>query len=41
LELFARAQRRGWSQWGNELDDYSPERFSAAPYGVQRKVATA
>jgi N6-adenosine-specific RNA methylase IME4 len=40
LELFARTQRPGWSQWGNELDDYTPERFSAAPYGVRAKVAT-
>ncbi|MFM9890750.1 MAG: MT-A70 family methyltransferase [Rickettsiales bacterium] len=24
LELFARGQRENWSQWGNEVDDYSP-----------------
>lgn len=34
LELFARTARVGWTQWGNELNDYTPERFSSAPYGV-------
>ncbi len=24
LELFARGQRKGWEQWGNEVEDYSP-----------------
>ena len=24
LELFARGQRKGWDQWGNEVEDYSP-----------------
>jgi len=24
LELFARGKRPGWSQWGNEVDDYKP-----------------
>ena len=24
LELFARGQRAGWDQWGNEAEDYSP-----------------
>lgn len=24
LELFARGQRKGWSQWGNQVDDYNP-----------------
>jgi len=23
LELFARGQRKGWEQWGNEVEDYS------------------
>ncbi|XWX03228.1 MT-A70 family methyltransferase [Aggregatilineales bacterium SYSU G02658] len=23
LELFARGQRPGWVQWGNEVDDYT------------------
>jgi N6-adenosine-specific RNA methylase IME4 len=41
MELFARAQRERWIQWGNELEHYTPERFSAAPYGVRPKVATA
>ena len=25
LELFARGNREGWSQWGNEVDDYKPD----------------
>lgn len=24
LELFARGQRKGWDQWGNEVEDYYP-----------------
>ena len=24
LELFARGQRAGWDQWGNQVEDYSP-----------------
>jgi len=24
LELFARGQRKGWTQWGNEVENYSP-----------------
>lgn len=24
LELFARGQRKGWHQWGNEVENYSP-----------------
>jgi N6-adenosine-specific RNA methylase IME4 len=24
LELFARGQRKGWHQWGNEVEDYKP-----------------
>jgi N6-adenosine-specific RNA methylase IME4 len=24
LELFARGQRVGWKQWGNEVVDYAP-----------------
>ncbi len=34
LELFARNERPGWTQWGNELGAYEPERFSNAAYGV-------
>jgi N6-adenosine-specific RNA methylase IME4 len=42
LELFARTARPDWVQWGNELDEYTPQRFSSAPYGVRHaKVATA
>lgn len=25
LELFARGQRKGWSQWGNQVGDYAPD----------------
>ncbi|MDP8205738.1 MAG: MT-A70 family methyltransferase [Candidatus Electryonea clarkiae] len=25
LELFARGQREGWSQWGNEVENYKPD----------------
>ena len=24
LELFARGQKQGWDQWGNEVEDYNP-----------------
>lgn len=24
LELFARGNKKGWTQWGNEVDDYKP-----------------
>jgi N6-adenosine-specific RNA methylase IME4 len=34
LELFARSHRDGWTQWGDELGQYRPERFSNAMYGV-------
>ena len=33
LELFARSERPGWLQWGNELGSYEPT-FSSAGYGV-------
>jgi N6-adenosine-specific RNA methylase IME4 len=32
LELFARAPRAGWSQWGNELDSYLAKRNVARGY---------
>jgi N6-adenosine-specific RNA methylase IME4 len=34
LELFARSARDGWAQWGDELGQYDPTRFSNAMYGV-------
>jgi N6-adenosine-specific RNA methylase IME4 len=34
LELFARNPRDGWAQWGDELGEYEPGRFSNAAYGV-------
>jgi len=24
LEMFARGKRKGWAQWGNQVDDYTP-----------------
>lgn len=29
VELFARTARPGWVQWGDELGDYDPRRFSS------------
>ncbi len=34
LEMFARSPRKGWTQWGDELGEYDPARFSNAMYGV-------
>jgi len=25
LELFARGKREGWTQWGNQVEDYEPD----------------
>lgn len=33
LELFARTERAGWTQWGNEIGSYEPT-FSSPAYGV-------
>jgi N6-adenosine-specific RNA methylase IME4 len=38
LELFARNDRPGWVQWGDELGSYQP-RFSTAAYGVPAEAA--
>ena len=40
LELFARSERPGWQQWGNELGSYEPA-FSSAAYGVPRSAAAS
>jgi N6-adenosine-specific RNA methylase IME4 len=40
LELFARAERPGWSQWGNELGTYEPT-FSSAAYDSDRQLPLA
>jgi N6-adenosine-specific RNA methylase IME4 len=40
IELFARSEREGWHQWGNELGSYTPA-FSSPAYGVRPAVATA
>jgi len=34
LEMFARNERPGWHQWGNELGSYAPD-FSSAGYRAQ------
>ena len=39
LELFARAPRDGWTQWGNEVDTYLARRRVAPPYRGSRKTA--
>jgi N6-adenosine-specific RNA methylase IME4 len=39
FELFARCHRDGWSQWGDELGQYEPSRFSNSLYGVQHRAA--
>lgn len=38
LEMFARSERPGWTQWGDELGSYQPQRFSNAAYGVPVEV---
>jgi N6-adenosine-specific RNA methylase IME4 len=34
LEMFARNERQGWHQWGNQLGSYQPG-FSSASYGAR------
>jgi N6-adenosine-specific RNA methylase IME4 len=42
LELFARTERAGWHQWGNELGSYEPaafsSRYSRAPVPAQLAI---
>ncbi len=38
LELFARERRRGWRQWGNEVDSYVSPGYPA--YAARRKPQT-
>lgn len=40
IELFARAPREGWRQWGDELGSYEPA-FSTPAYGVGPSAVTA
>jgi N6-adenosine-specific RNA methylase IME4 len=40
VELFARNEREGWHQWGNELGSYQPA-FSAPAYGVKPSALSA
>jgi N6-adenosine-specific RNA methylase IME4 len=39
LELFARAERKGWSQWGNEVTTYIEQRRMIRGYSRPEKVA--
>jgi N6-adenosine-specific RNA methylase IME4 len=39
LELFARGQRRGWMQWGNQVQDYVPTWSTYANHSQSQKVA--
>jgi N6-adenosine-specific RNA methylase IME4 len=39
LELFARGQRAGWDQWGNQVEDYSPSWPTYANHS-QQNVST-
>ncbi len=40
IELFARSEREGWHQWGDELGSYEPA-FSSPAYGVQPSAVSA
>jgi len=40
IELFARNEREGWHQWGDELGSYQPG-FSSPAYGVRPSAITA
>lgn len=38
LELFARGKRKGWNQWGNEVEDYSPSWATYSNHSQQNIV---
>ena len=38
LELFARGKRKGWHQWGNEVEEYSPSWTTYANHSQQKIV---
>jgi N6-adenosine-specific RNA methylase IME4 len=38
LEMFARAKREGWSQWGNELESYPETQYHRIKTGKTYKV---
>jgi N6-adenosine-specific RNA methylase IME4 len=38
LELFARGKRKGWSQWGNEVEDYSPSWATYSNHSQQNVI---
>lgn len=38
LELFARGKRKGWHQWGNEVENYSPSWTTYANHSQQKVV---
>ncbi len=41
LELFARGQRKGWTQWGNEAEEYSPSWPTYANHSQQKVISLA
>jgi N6-adenosine-specific RNA methylase IME4 len=38
LELFARGKRKGWDQWGNQVDNYAPSWATYANHSQQKIV---
>lgn len=38
LELFARGKRKGWDQWGNQVDNYAPSWPTYANHSQQKIV---
>lgn len=38
LELFARGQRPGWTQWGNQVEDYEPSWPTYANHSAANRV---
>jgi N6-adenosine-specific RNA methylase IME4 len=39
LELFARGQRKGWYQWGNEVENYTPSWPTYANHSQQKVIS--
>lgn len=38
LELFARGKRKGWQQWGNEVEEYSPSWPTYSNHSQQKVI---
>jgi N6-adenosine-specific RNA methylase IME4 len=38
LELFARGQRPGWAQWGNQVEDYSPSWPTYSNHSMSNRI---